>query len=226
MDLLKVIKWLFDLRKYAKKVRCIYIHNTINAAGKVFPNFTYSIQLNKGYRFDNIYYAIGSGSKESHIPQRRLNQYNELLRRIQRENKVECANYYEASLYMLQIIKFIKEVHPGLSINVFFNGNTYTEHIEAELQYYAATYILDVIDETKQQYRQEYENEMELKYRPMKYYKMVERFDKIEEKIKSNKNSYIISKLTNGDLSRSDVLKYPELIKAADEIARLKTIFS
>ena len=49
-------------------------------------------------------------------------------------------------------------------------------------------------------------------------------FDKILKIINSNRNAYIINKLSNGELTRDDVKKYPELIDTVDQIEKIKLL--
>ena len=236
--------FLLDIQKYYKCIKSIEIYNTENAV-KIFPNVEYKIRLKKSIlrkssnRFSDSYlrhrrFLISNLTYPEHIDFSDF--YSSGLAIIQlyeailkRSPDITINIYYNGFNYS----NCKETINNGYAINLWeFHDIVYKE--------------LSNIGE--ENIKMKYIEEIRLKFKNCKnlrdclsildniypcsiflkvwldFWRTRDRIGKIEKLIESRKNSYIISKLTTGELKNEDVKKYPELIEAIDELTKIKVL--
>lgn len=224
MDISELSCFINHCRKYHKRIDYIVINTTSKNYNHY--NFYYKAIL-------NIPYHICWGENMNRVNKVK-NNIHHLINGKYRPYyiKVECKNDYDRIVKMSIALNNIKEYtdckviafykdqeleHPCYDNYIKAISNDLEDNLKKRL-YKDDIFIDSVIDKYWQKYYRKYVNK--INYR--RYTELVHKMDIIIDKLKSNKNSYILSKLTDGDLNKEDVSQYPDLINTFDELTKLK----
>ena len=203
MDIKRLYNWISKVVKYTDYIEGFCIANTRLSLRKPHPNFTYTV----------IWSKLSDDYAEA---------YEMMF--LQTEIKVECCDYRDSAIYMLQIINLIKSYKiPYIEYNIKFIRDKVTEY---DLEKFIRGYDDSIAYQALYKYEKELNDKYKEKYSPVNERTILRYLDMIYRRLKSNKESYIVSKLIGGGLKKSDIRKYPELIEVADELQKLRTIFN
>jgi len=229
MDLAELTCFIHNCKKYNKRIDYIEIDNTSNAT-RYFDNILIKAHLNIHL---NIYDISARQDQRNFI----IRRINEEINGYSRYIKFECSDELESiikkqiiynNLIRYSNVKEIKLYHKGELVEINFL-NDLRHKIEKKQKIGLKNEIKKSLEKDEEFKRYVfYENYSELlsnkNYRKLN--EALKKLNKIEEIIKKNKNSYILSKLTGGELKTSDVKNYPELIKTMDELTKIKLLVS
>jgi hypothetical protein len=229
LDLSELTSFIINCKKH--DVDSIEISTTENVH-KHFDNFYYKANIHNYSKASASLMGAIMERKEEKIKhlEKLVKQYRDIhleINSYMNQIKVRCYNEIDSLIKMEIVYENIIKYSNVKDVKCYFKGEEINDTYDfVELIQNAKKKEQDYfIDNIK------YDNDIYSKIKEIvlkdevmlrvKKWELKNKITNIENKIKSNKNSYIMNGLITGGLNKDEVQKYPELIKAVDDLKKL-----
>jgi hypothetical protein len=237
MDMLEFHLMCFRAKKYERCIEKLKIW-TSWYRNNCHPNVRCKLVVNNKIKHKNrrihsqciedyIY-----GNKIQNIKKRDYaNRRVKIIQDIEREMLIQGDTFYKSFLTIKFITDIIRNYTPSIKIDINFCGEE-TNHLSRSDYWLSEGRKIDEKNiVSKLGLVEKYEEKLKKEIDKRVYYYKNEKYNKsclytilkdIERKLSKQRDAYIISSLTRGELTRDEVRKYPDLIKTADILKKIK----